>query len=40
MSDDQQPECRCLSEYYIIIFLNKLRIVGNALSPLKREKSK
>ena len=33
MSDDQQPEYRCLSEYYIIIFLNKLRIVGNAPPP-------
>jgi hypothetical protein len=27
VSDDQQPEFRSLSEFYIIIFLNKLKIV-------------
>ena len=30
VSDDQQPEFRNLSEFYIIIFLNKLKIVENA----------
>jgi hypothetical protein len=38
VSDDQQPECRCLSEYYIIIFLNKQKIVGNARHPPSNEK--
>ena len=29
VSDDQQPEFRSLSEFYINIFLNKLKIVEN-----------
>ena len=29
VSDDQQPEFRSLSESYIIIFLNKPKIVAN-----------
>jgi hypothetical protein len=29
VSDDQQPEFRKPSEFYIIIFLNKLKIVEN-----------
>jgi hypothetical protein len=29
VSDDQQQEFRSLSEFYIIIFLNKLKIVEN-----------
>ena len=38
VSDDKQPLFRSLSEFYIIIFLNKLKIVEN--SPQKMEKSK
>jgi len=29
LSDDQQPEFRSLRDFYIIIFLNKLKIVEN-----------
>jgi hypothetical protein len=29
VSDDQQSEFKSLSEFYIIIFLNKLKIVEN-----------
>jgi hypothetical protein len=29
VSDDQQPEFRNLSEFYIIIFLNEVKIVEN-----------
>ena len=29
MSDDKQPEFRSLSALYIIIFLNKLKLVEN-----------
>jgi hypothetical protein len=38
VSEDQQPEFRSLSESYIIIFLNKLKIVENI--PPKNEKKK
>ena len=36
VSEDQQPEFRSLSESYITIFLNKLKIVENI--PPKNEK--
>ena len=39
VSDDQQPEFRNLSEFYIIIFLNKLKIVENT-EKKRREKKK
>ena len=29
MSDDQQPEFRSVGKFYIIIYLNKLKIVEN-----------
>ena len=35
LSYDQQPEFRSLSEFYIIIFLNKLKIVENAGTKIK-----
>ena len=37
LSYDQQPEFRGLSEFYIIIFLNKLKIVEN--TPCKKWKN-
>ena len=37
VSDDQQPEFRSLSEFYINIFLNKLKIVEN--TPKKQNKT-
>jgi hypothetical protein len=36
VSDDQQSEFRSLSEFYIIIFLNKLKIVENIPPPKKK----
>ena len=33
VGDDQQPEFRSISEFYIIIFLNKLKIVENIPPP-------
>ena len=36
--DDQQPEFRSLSEFYIIIFLNKLKIVVNTHKKMKKIK--
>lgn len=38
VSDDQLPEFRSLSDFYIIIFLKKLKIVEN--TPRKMIKSK
>jgi hypothetical protein len=38
VSDDQQPEFRSLSELYMIILLNKIKIVENTNE--KKEKSK
>jgi hypothetical protein len=35
LSYDQQPEFRSLSEFYIIIFLNKLKIVENTRKKWK-----
>ena len=35
VSDDQQPEFRKPSEFYIIIFLNKLKIVENTSPKIK-----
>jgi hypothetical protein len=34
--DDQQPEFRSLSEFYIINFLHKLKIVENTLKLRKQ----
>ena len=38
VADDQQPEFRCLSEFYIIMFLNKLKIVENTKKGKKKSK--
>jgi hypothetical protein len=40
VSDDQQSEFKSLSEFYIIIFLNKLKIVENIPPPPKFKKKK
>ena len=39
MSDDQQQEFRNLSEFYIIIFLNKLKIVENTKNEKNQNKT-
>jgi len=39
VSDDQQPEFRSLSEFYIIIFLNKLKIIENTTTKIKKGKN-
>jgi hypothetical protein len=36
--DDQQPEFRSLSAFYIIIFLKKLKIVVNTPQKMKKKK--
>jgi hypothetical protein len=38
VSDDQQPQFRSLSEFYVIIFVNKLNIVENTPPPSKKIK--
>jgi hypothetical protein len=38
VSDDQQPQFRSLSEFYVIIFVNKLNIVENTPLPSKKIK--
>jgi hypothetical protein len=38
VNDDQQPEFRSLTEFYIVIFLNHLKIVENP--PKERENLK
>jgi hypothetical protein len=35
VNTDQQPELRSLSEFYIIIFLNKLKIFENTNNTMK-----
>jgi len=40
VSDDQQPKFRSLSEFYIIIFLNKLKIVENILHKMIKDQIK
>ena len=39
MCDDQQPEFRSLSEFYIIHFLHRLKIVENTLKLRKKTKT-
>jgi hypothetical protein len=38
VSDDRQPKFRCPSEFYILIFLNKLKIVENIPQKMKKLK--
>ena len=40
MSDDKQPEFRSLSEFYITIFLNKLKILENTNKNMKKNPNK